>query len=122
MLNSHKIFFAQFLILIMTISSFQGALAAIDFDQSAAHEETHQVMQLSLLDESGVAADSNYPTDHSEDNQTHSHCGVQCYVSFLQAPYEAFLFTRSISQKKITVDSSAFTSHLSGLPKRPPKI
>ena len=116
-----KVLFSRILILMIAISSAQGAVATSDFNQNM-HGEEHQMIQISSLVETGAFVDNvNRPAGQDQGKQVHSQCEMQCYMPALRVPQEAFLFVRSLSQQKIYSDSRSFTSHLSGLPKRPPK-
>ena len=119
MCNKYKIILSRLLVLIMLISSFQGAWA-IGFSQDM-HEEESSVVQLLLSDAADMGVVRDYLMDHDEENASHTNCNAQCYVSFLQDTHATLLFIRSKFRQKIVTDSSAFSSRYPNLLKRPPK-
>lgn len=120
MRNKYKIIFSHLLLLMMLISSFQGAWA-IDFSQSM-HEEENSVVQLLLSEAADMGVGNDHLMDHGKKNASHTNCNTQCYVSYPYAPNVSILTARSKSLQKISTDSSAFPSRFPDLLIRPPKI
>ena len=116
----YKIFFSRLLVLIMLISSFQGALA-IDFSQNM-HEQESSPVQLLLADADDMGVGNGHLMGHHQGNVSHNNCDAQCYVSFFYVPDVTPLVTRSRIRQKIATNSSAIPDRFPNLLIRPPKI
>ena len=112
-----KKIYSSLLILIMTMGTFQGAMA-IDFSHIEQGKEC-QVMQISLSDANGMEVDGNCPTQPDENNHIGAECTMPC--SSLQATQAPPLAPRAESEEKILSGSDPILSHHTDILKRPPK-
>lgn len=109
------------MVLMMVISSFQGALA-INFSQNM-HGEENAIILMSSSEAHGMQVASDGLMDHLEENASHTDCADHCNFTFLRNIHATSpLVKRSkIKQKAVAINSN-FSSHYPHLLRRPPKI
>lgn len=119
--NRHKLAFSHLLVLMMVISSFQGA-SAINFSHNM-HGEESAVTLMSPSKVHSMQVASVGLMDHLEENVSHTDCADRCNFTFLRNNHAiTLLFTRSKIKQKVVAFNSNFSSHYPNQLIRPPKF
>ena len=107
------------LILIMSLSTFQSAIA-IDFVPNKQGSDC-SITQKSVADANALKSDGNCPTEHSESTCIDILCISPFNFSSLQPPHAKLLSARIEFLQKSLTGCDAILSHYPDLLKRPPK-
>lgn len=113
-----KKIYSWLLILIMTFSAVQSAMA-IDFNQHKQEQEC-QMMQMSLSDASGLQADDNCPMEQGESKCVDTECITSSCITELQLSH-ALLWPLGATSQHILTDGDAILNHYPELLQRPPR-